>query len=1467
MAWAAPLKPGQVSSAVTETKAGDLVPKAVDGKLVLYVDGQQSAALGQAVAKVGGTVSATRGDRVEAVVPAGKVAALAKEPGVAAIRNPDRGVPMGAIDPEGVAASGADAWLANGKTGAGVKVGIIDAGYGGLQDAQDAGALPPTGPQLAVNNSTCQAANQPTDHGISVAEVVHAMAPDAQLFLVCAGNSMEFTPAANWLQQQGVQVITSALGFFTSGRGDGTGATDTPADVVSRTSKAGILWSVAAGNQAREHYVGKAATAADGFVKFGGTASEGNGVSLGANVLGTFGLRWDAWPKTNQELDLYVMKAQHPPTGPSDPDIVAQVANHQSSIAGGGEPTAEATIQNGPAGQLYYVYVKNVNAVQTTNLELFVSGGGQNNQFLQFSTAAGSITEPATSPYAVAVGATQPNSGTIEPDSSRGPTIDGRMKPDITGYDQVSTSNAPGGRFIGTSAAAAHVGGAVALLKSASPGLDASQLRAALVARANPKKADNDWGAGPLKLGDPTQPPTVTGLGYTALATATRLSGPSKPYNAGESYVAPLNSAIPSDAKAVVVTMTARTNPQSGAADVPTAIDAYPNDPPDPNNRATMLQVRQGQVFTSLTMILPVGDDRAIRFRDSGTGPAFLVVDLRGYFSSSGASTYFGEPSPQRVLDTRGGAALAANASTTLKLAGVAGVPTNATSVAINVTGVEASDNVSVEAWSGPTNPGTTLLSMKPADRRSGFSIVPLGSDGSITLSQIGGTGPVGVLVDVVGWFAPGDGARYVPLSQATRVADTATGTGGRTTPIGQGDVAGFQIDGVAGIPANTTAAALTATALEDSQGTELSLRASDVGFSAVTDLTTAAGLPLSNTSITSLGASGKVDVRNERGNARVALDATGYFVGGGVATASGNCVTQTNESGFTSMFDGRAESSMDGWQSTNKANIMKADGCELVSGTGNVDATWYSRHVLGNDYTVRLDWKATADNADSGVYVLMNNPGTNPNSPGSSGLEVQIGPKGATGTAATGAIVGAKAPTANAAKPTGEWNTYDITVSWNSVTVALNGQQVNQYTTPNASILSHNTFIGLQNSGGNGAVRFRNIRVKANTPVRAGTLKGANNFCLDLPNGDPNGRLVRTWDCTANAVGQNWTMTGLGTVVVAGKCLDVDGGGTANGALVQVWTCNDFGSQQWLLRQDGELLNVGSGRCLTPVSGADGAGLQLLDCTVGRADQVWTTPNQHGSLGELTGPGNRCLDLPSGDVTKATLQMYDCNGTVPQQWAVPGDGTIRDAGKCLDVFNSGTTPGTVVQLYECNGSGAQQWVRQNDGTTVNPQSALCLAANSSSQNAGLALQTCAAQPLQVWHLTAQSLWRGQILGVGSMCLDTKNADPATGVIQLSTCKNSAGQVFVAPGDGTLRTFRECLDLGNWNDGAQTLLVPCNGNKSQQWALRPNGAIVSVFTGKVVDDFNANTTDGNYVQAYAWNGNPPQLWATPLLPS
>src|SRR5207302_432375 len=47
------------------------------------------------------------------------------------------------------------------------------------------------------------------------------------------------------------------------------------------------------------------------------------------------------------------------------------------------------------------------------------------------------------------------------------------------------------------------------------------------------------------------------------------------------------------------------------------------------------------------------------------------------------------------------------------------------------------------------------------------------------------------------------------------------------------------------------------------------------------------------------------------------------------------------------------------------------------------------------------------------------------------------------------------------------------------------------------------------------------------------------------------------------------------------GKCMDVTGGGTANGTQVQLWDCNGTGSQQWSWRQQSRIVNPQSGRCL----------------------------------------------------------------------------------------------------------------------------------------------------------------------------------------------------------------------------------------------------------------------------------------------
>ena len=96
------------------------------------------------------------------------------------------------------------------------------------------------------------------------------------------------------------------------------------------------------------------------------------------------------------------------------------------------------------------------------------------------------------------------------------------------------------------------------------------------------------------------------------------------------------------------------------------------------------------------------------------------------------------------------------------------------------------------------------------------------------------------------------------------------------------------------------------------------------------------------------------------------------------------------------------------------------------------------------------------------------------------------------------------------------------------------------------------------------------------------------------------------------------------------------------------------------------------------------------------------------------TGPitsalAGKCVDDNGGSNANEThVQMWDCNGTVAQNWTVAGDGTIQMFGKCMDIYGGGTSNGSKVQLYTCNGGTNQQWQYTN-GTLVNPVSGRCL--------------------------------------------------------------------------------------------------------------------------------------------------------------
>ncbi|MFF0480864.1 ricin-type beta-trefoil lectin domain protein [Streptomyces sp. NPDC004435] len=124
-----------------------------------------------------------------------------------------------------------------------------------------------------------------------------------------------------------------------------------------------------------------------------------------------------------------------------------------------------------------------------------------------------------------------------------------------------------------------------------------------------------------------------------------------------------------------------------------------------------------------------------------------------------------------------------------------------------------------------------------------------------------------------------------------------------------------------------------------------------------------------------------------------------------------------------------------------------------------------------------------------------------------------------------------------------------------------------------------------------------------------AGPLTGLAGKCLDVAGGSSaDGTAVQLHTCNGTAA-QRWTLAADGSVRALGKCLDVTGGGVADGTKAQLYTCNGTGAQRW--RYDAathDVVNTAADRCLdvTDRSSADGARAQIWSCT-GAANQKWT--------------------------------------------------------------------------------------------------------------------------------------------------------------------------------------------------------------------------------------------------------------------
>jgi hypothetical protein len=120
------------------------------------------------------------------------------------------------------------------------------------------------------------------------------------------------------------------------------------------------------------------------------------------------------------------------------------------------------------------------------------------------------------------------------------------------------------------------------------------------------------------------------------------------------------------------------------------------------------------------------------------------------------------------------------------------------------------------------------------------------------------------------------------------------------------------------------------------------------------------------------------------------------------------------------------------------------------------------------------------------------------------------------------------------------------------------------------------------------------------------------------------------------------------------------------------------------------EVRNI-MGRCLDVAGGvnANRTNVQIFDCN-GTISQQWFFTSRN----EIRNIMGRCLDVAGGaNANRTNVQIFDCNGTISQQWFLTPRNEIRNImGRCLDVAGGVNANRTSVQIFDCNHTSSRGW-------------------------------------------------------------------------------------------------------------------------------------------------------------------------------
>ncbi len=486
---------GGRDAALELARERDMLTPDGDVAITLILDTQDNTALISQLEASGVTIASAYQDRINIGVPIVLIESQlqTEEPGaifeqltelehVIGVQLPEQRIHDGSTIPgEGVAVTGANTWHQAGVTGAGLRIGVLDLGFANYQDLLGV-ELPDNVPMETFGWYDGEEV-----HGTACAEIVHEVAPDAELFFAWYdGSDAAMGEAVDWLLGHGVNIIShSASGIV--GPRDGS---EWDARLVDDLSAQGILWVNSSGNEALSHY------------RAVFTDQDGNGMhefapgeeslALYNNGYVDVALTWDDdWSQAGQDYELFLY------------DMAGnELASSQNSQGGnsGDEPVEWISYETG--GDIVYAVVTAYEADQAVTFDIFVNGADVARPSPDYS-----VCPPGDAVGSLTVGAANWQDDSLADYSSQGPTTDGRLKPEISAPTGVSGATYGATEFHGTSSSCPHVAGAAALVWQANPDFGRQEVVDFLLNSAvdvGPAGPDTGHGYGRLQLPPPS---------------------------------------------------------------------------------------------------------------------------------------------------------------------------------------------------------------------------------------------------------------------------------------------------------------------------------------------------------------------------------------------------------------------------------------------------------------------------------------------------------------------------------------------------------------------------------------------------------------------------------------------------------------------------------------------------------------------------------------------------------------------------------------------------------------------------------------------------------------------------------------------------------------------------------------------------------------------------------------------------